>query len=271
MTAPLRNFRGFRRFAAPRWLTDGEGGLVGYALDIMRDALLERVRLGMLARFPQQDANGTPGPTDALTAMGRDRRMVRGIGETDATYAARLKDWLTDRRTAGNPFTLMKQLAAYCDPAGTSGCSFRTVDASGNWYSRSAAGVETSSLATANWDWDSSTPASQWSRFWVIVYPGTLWAESENYGGASSWGDTDRTWGSTMTLEQSATLRAIVADWKPTGTRCINIILAFDPASFDPAAPEPDGLWGAWSKVVAGVRVPARLSTARYLDGSIGA
>jgi hypothetical protein len=63
-------------------------------------------------------------------------------------------------------------------------------------------------------------------------------------------------------------LQSIVADWKPAGTRCVNIILAFDPASFNPASPEPDGNWGKWTKKVAGVAVPSRLATARYLDGA---
>jgi hypothetical protein len=53
----------------------------------------------------------------------------------------------------------------------------------------------------------------------------------------------------------------------------MNIIIAFDPASFDPqaaidAAGMPNGLWGRWGKTVDGVCVPARLTTARYWDGS---
>jgi hypothetical protein len=254
-------FRTIRRFLAPRWLTEGDGELVGYSLDLIKDAFLERCRLGMLVRFPQQDANGTPGPTDALDAMGRDRRMVRGIEETDTAYALRMKDWLTDRRRAGNPFCLMKQLAAYCDGNGDKGCSFRTVDNSGNWYSRSSAGVETSSLDTGNWDWDAEA-ATNWGRFWVIIYPGTRWTlTGQDWGDASNpWGGALATWGSsTITDEQSRTLRALIADWKPGGTQCHTIILAFDPASFDPSAPEPNGTWHYWGN---------RLTTALYLAGS---
>ncbi len=270
MPAPYKTFRALRSKIAPRWLTEGEGGLVGYALDLMRDALLERVRLGMLARFPQQDANGTPGPADALTSMGRDRRMVRGLDETDTTYAARMKDWLTDRRTAGNPYTLMKQLHAYTGTA--HGVSFRTVDNSGNWYSRSSAGVETASINLDNWDWDTDTGV-RWARFWVIIYAGTLWeAEPFDWGDGDDpdWGDDPATegFGSTATQDHVRTLQAIVADWKPAGTRCNHIILAFDPASFDPATPEPDGEWGNWHKIVAGESVPSRLDTARYINGS---
>jgi hypothetical protein len=189
--------------------------------------------------------------------MGRDRRVTRGIFDTDATYAAKLLTWLDDRKTCGNPFTLMRQLHAY---VGTSnGVSFRTVDNSGNWYSRSAAGVETSAIKQANWNWDGS--ASKWSRFWVIVYPGTLWV-AESAWGTGVYGDTSGVLGASTTPEQANTLRAIVEDWKPAGTRG-QIVLSFA-ASFDPAAPEPDGTWGADYKYSAGTAVATRLATGRY-------
>lgn len=261
-------FRQIRTRIAPRWLTEGDGGLVGYALDIVKDAFIERLRLGLLARFPDNGPNGETAPEDALYAMGRDRRVVRGIGETDASYAARLRLYIDDRARQGNPFMLMQKLAEYLGPLP----SFRTVDARGNWYSRAADGTETSTLDQQNWDWDGTLIGERWSRFWVIVYPNGLWtANSANWGattfGASGWGDSTETWGLTAPNTQVTTMRGIVADWMPAGTRCINIIVALDPNSFDPTAPEPDGLWEHWSKTVAGVQVPARLSTARYLDG----
>lgn len=256
-------FRTSRKKLGPSWLTSGEGELVGYALDLVRDAFMQRLFLGLLSRFPQQDPNGTAGALDALVSMGRDRRVIRGINESDAAYALRQKSWLDDRKRAGNPFMLMKQLAAVCGPLP----SFRTVDASGNWYSRAADGTETSSLATANWNWDGD-PA-RWARFWVVIYPNGLWVTTvDDWGDVGlKWGATDHTWGSTITPNEVAILRAVVSDWMPGGTRCINIILSPDGAAFDPTAPDPDGLWGRWSKNVGGVRVASRLATARYLEG----
>lgn len=245
----------------PSWLTDGEGGLVAYTLDLLKDAAIKRLVLGLRARFPQDpiDPTGqTTAPADALVALGRDRRVFRGIFETDAQYAARLVTWLDERKTAGNPFTLMRQLHAYTGT--THGVSFRTVDVNGNWYSRAADGTETSSVKQANWNWDGDT--ARWSRFWVIVYPGTLWAAEGLWGSAGTWGDTPSgTIGATVTPEQATSLRSIVADWKPAGTRG-DVILAFDAASFNPASPEPDGHWGKW---YFGADAPqSRLSTARY-------
>lgn len=268
----FRPFRVLRKYLTTRWLTDEEGEKIGYSLDLLKDMFAQRAFLGLLAGFPQNGPNGETAPPDALARMARDRRVVRGIFETDAEHAARLKTWLDERQTSGNPFTLMRQLAGYT--GNKHGVSFRTVDARGNWYSRDANGAESYLLKTENWNWDDrpfEDGKRRWSRFWVIIYAGTLWAPSSyNWGDAAGpgWGgSTTGTLGSTATVEHVQTVRAIVADWMGAGKRCVNIILAFDPASFDPTAPEPDGLWEHWSKVVANVRVPARLSTARYWDG----
>ncbi len=260
----------------PKWLVEGddadlESEQVGVSLDVVKDAFVERLRLGHIARFPQNDPDGTAAVDDALVAIGRDRRVVRGLSETPAAYAVRLLRWLDERRTAGNPFTLMRQLAAYLGPLP----SFRTVDCRGNWFSRSAAGVETSLLNQGNWNWD-GLGATLWSRFWVIIYPGGLWTSTAYEWGAvtvTPWGDAaGHPWGLTITPEEVSTLRFLVRDWKPAGTRCVSIIVAFDAASFNPASPPgpplPDGTWAKWGKIVAGEVVPARLGTARYLDGS---
>ncbi len=274
MVAPLR-FRTIRQKLGPSWLTspDTESGLLGYSLDIIKDAFIERLRLGLLARFPQNGPNGETAPAAALAAMGRDRRVVRGLEETDVNYALRLKAWLDDRKRAGSPFALLQKLAEYLGPLP----SFRTVDVAGNWFSRAADGTETIDLAQDNWDWDSANYPDEdtsvqrrWSRFWVIIYPNGLWFESLfdwGDGAGSNWGEDINTWGSTAPQEQVVTVRSIIGDWKPAGTRCVNIIVAFDANSFDPTAPEPDGLWEHWSKNVAGVQVPSRLATARYWDG----
>ncbi len=261
-------FRQTRTLISPRWLTDGAGGDVGYSLDVLKDAFVERVRLGLLARFPQNGPNDETAPTDALQVIGRDRRVIRALSETDAQYALRLLPWLDDRQRQGNPFMLLQKLAEYLGPLP----SYRTVDARGNWYSRAADGTETALLQQENWDWSGEPIGERWARFWVIIYPNGLWAENTQDWGATTWagdewGNATETWGSTAPRNHVTTVQGIVSDWMPAGTRCINIIIAFDTASFDPTAPEPDGLWEGWSKNVGGVQVPSRLATARYWDG----
>lgn len=255
-----RTFRTIRKLLGPRWLTEGEGELVGYSLDLVKDAFLERARLGMLAGFPENGPNGETAPPDALVLMGQDRRVARGIFESDVEYAVRLKNWLVDRRSCGNAFTLLRKLHEYTGT--THGVSFRTVDVRGNWYSRAADGTESASLNTGDWDWDGDT--ARWSRFWVIIYAGSLWAAEDTWGSGGTWGDdATGTLGCTVTPQQASGLRSLVSEWKPAGTRG-EIILAFDPASFDPSAPEPDGSWGKLYKYSGGTAVPSRLATARY-------
>jgi hypothetical protein len=257
---------------APPFLTSGDGALIGWSLDVVKDAYAERTRQGLLVRFPQQDASGTPGPHDAQSAMGRDRRVVRGINESAAAYSVRMLAWIDDRKRAGNAFALLQKLSEYLG----AGCVLKTVDAQGNWYVRAADGTETYYLRKANWEWDSHPLVGgirRWSRFWVIIHPpASLWTEGATYGSGYVWGDTTQTYGSTATPAQVQTVRFIISDWMPAGTRCANVIEAFDPASFDPTgavddAGMPNFLWEHWSKNVGGVQVPARLSTARYWDG----
>ncbi len=266
----MPNFRTTRAKIAAKWLTAGEGGLVGYSLDLIIDAFMKRLELGHLARFPQNGPNGQTAPRDALTAMGRDRRVVRGIFDTDEQYAEKQLRWLDDRRFQGQPLMLMQKLHEYV--GSNHGVSFRHVDVNGNWFSRAADGTESFLLDQQNWNWDGDASGDRWSRFWVIIYPGTLWtvgAGGWNDAAEKGWNDpAGLVWGTDATIEQVQTLRAIVEDWKAGGTRCVNIILAFDPASFDPASPEPDGTWAHWSKLSSGIRVPSRLDTARYIDGT---
>lgn len=260
-----RTFRALRKYLGPRWLTTGEDAEpIGTALDALADGITEAMFQGLLVGLPQNDPSGaTTAPDDALQAMGRDRKIIRGIDETAVSYARRLLPWLDDHRSRGTAFMMMKQLAGYLG----AGFSFRIYDVRGNCYSRSESGAETFDALTG-WDWDGD--ASRWARFWVVVYPPGSWtATVHQYGDVGLvFGPNLAQWGVDIPREAIRGMQAIVAEWKPAGTRCDHIIVAFDPASFDPASPEPDGTWGKWGKVSGGVRVPARLTTARYLNGS---
>lgn len=259
-------FREWRAKFTPSWLQTGEGGLLGEALDWMKDAFIERMFASLLVRFP--DA----APEDALAAMGRDRRVFGSINPDD-DYRARLKTWLDDRKFTGSAFELIRAISTYTGPIPR----IRTVDARGNWYTREFVSLtdytDTYQIDEGNWDWDGIT--GRRSRFWVIIYPGTLWEEEVGSLEVDSDEEldpyTESTLGTTATAEHVAMVRAIVADQKPDGTRCMGIIIALDDASFDPTAPEPDGTWGGFSVNDAGTQVAGRLDTARYWEGSKGA
>ncbi len=248
------------RFFLPSWLTAGDGGKVAASLSLMLDDFVARARLAMLARFPAY------APDDAaLAALGRDRLIRRGINEPAASYAVRLSRAFDDHRTRGNPYTMLRQLRAYLQ----ADCVVRTVDRRGNWFSIDADGVESSSMDTGNWDWDGGS-LTNWARFWVIIYPvnGTNpWAVSGLWGDATLWGDglwghPTLTIGTTATTDQVASVKSIIREWKPAGTTCEQIIIAFDAATFTPAgATDPNGEWGGWSNNTGQA---VRLQSARY-------
>jgi hypothetical protein len=250
------------RLLLPSQFRTGEGELVDLSLMTMLSLAIERVRLGWLARFP------THAPSDALPLMSRDRKIVRGFSESETTFRARLIAAPTDHRTRGNPWALMKQIRAYL---GTD-LMVRTVDNRGNWYTIEADGTQsTPELDAGNFDWDGD--AAKWSRFWVILYPpSTLWTRLQWGDVPLPWGNASYTWGSTATPEQVRSIRNIVKDWKPAGTRCVNVIIAFDAASFDPTdppgAPLPDGTWDLHGDRATGTRGRSRLSTALYWKGT---
>lgn len=248
----------------PSWLGGGaprvnkydEGERVLYSLNFMLDAFAERARLSLLARFP------TYAPADALQYLGRDRKIVRGINEPADVYAQRLLRWLDDHRVRGNPYALMAQLREYCQ----ADVRIRTVDRRGNWYTLERDGSRSVLINLINWDWDGGD-LRQWSRFWVIIYPTPA---NEPWAPQTVWG-TGGTTGTTATVDEIAGVRRIIKEWKPAGTRCEWIIVAFDDASFDPTDPsvDPGGTWGTWGADDGGVYLPVRLTTARYWLGSV--
>lgn len=258
-------FRRIFKTLLPSWLTTGEGELVLYSLGVIKDAFAERALQGLYARYPSY------APEDALPYIGRDRKIVRGIGEPVESYRARLLPWLDLHAVRGNPFSLMEQLAAYCQV----NVRIRTVDRRGNWFTRDRDGTESWQLDTGNWNWDTVPASPDWSRFWVIIYPtlgGEPWQIMTGVVGdpdlwGSGLGSPNVTVGTTAKPEHVQNVKNIVREWQPDGTRCEWIIIAFDDASFDPASPEPDGTWGNWGTPSGGNLVRSRLSTARYWSG----
>lgn len=256
---------------APRWLTDGDGGTVLASLALMADDYAARAKLGLLARFPQYAPDDT-----SLGALGRDRRIVRGIGESATAYSARLVRALDDLATRGNPYALLGQVQAFLGQP----CVVRTVDRRGNWYRLAADGTKSSSIGLADWTWDAVPASPFWGRFWLIIEPvgGTLpWAEVDAWGDATLWGSgvfgaASTTIGTTATPAEVGALRSIVREWKPAGVACEWIVVSYNAAAFGPGTGTvTDALWGDWSKTVSGVRVESRSADARYWRGADGA
>lgn len=249
------NMRGLFKFLAPKWLYSGEGELTLYSLSAIADLWLERARLGLMARFPAYS------PYDGLSALGRDRKITRGLNEPSESYIIRLKAWLTTHKNNGSPFALMDQIRSFLQRD----LVVRIVDQRGNWYWIEADGSLHYQLQAGLWDWD-SVSTTNWSRFWIIIYPASvtpaLWEATGVYGTVQKYGD-GHVWGLTATHDEMVGLRTIVREWKPIFAKCEWIICAFDNASFAPGT-TLDGLWVNYSKG-SSPRSAARLATARYI------
>jgi hypothetical protein len=233
--ADVQRFRRLLVRAVPGWLAKGDGGKALWSIGTMFDAFAERSRQALLVRFPGF------APLDSLGAHGRDRKIIRGIDEPAASYAQRLVAWLDEHRVRGNPYALMRQIRAYAQ----ADVRVRTVDRRGNWFTIDRDGTQSVRLAAGNWSWDEGD-LSRWSRFWVIIYPtadGEPWAQNAAWGDPALWdtglwGEPQKTIGTTATQNQVTDIRRIVREWKPDGTRCDGVIIAFDDESFDPNGQE---------------------------------
>lgn len=283
-------FRDLFRFIVPSWLADrgprakNTGFKLLYSFGAALDGFLEWFYQGAQARMPGQ---GTP---TAITAISRDRQIILGPLPNPTTYLEALQRWLDAWKHVGHPFEILRQIRRYLGPV-----RCRTVDNSGNWHTIAEDGTETHEHVPGSWDWDGNTDA--WSRLWVILYAPTHWVEWESF-----WKPDYALWyflnaiaafdpkvgflhftigqhGSGNILSSQIPhplfqvtehIRYLAKTWKPQHARVVNIILAFDPDSFDPGEPStcPDGQWGNWTKG-SSPAVIARNTTARYWEGVI--
>ncbi len=243
------------------------GEKMDFAVHLVLDGLRDLVEWGVKARFPEK------APEDALSIIGRDRRILRGYAEPSASYRARLLRWLDDWHIAGSPFSIMDQIAGYISPSRFQQRVVYTSAPSGGaalWYSRAALGGKSYVVTNpTNFDWDGLTAG--WYRFWVVLYSDLgPWTTGDIWGTVSVWGDTSGTWGLSASNDEVYSLRQIVNDWKPAHAVGINIIVSFDAAKLlpgaAPGAPMPDGTWGKQYKNSAGTVVPSRDTALRYIE-----
>ena len=108
-------------------------------------------------------------------------------------------------------------------------------------------------VTPGNWDWDGNH-SPEWSRFWVIVYPGVFIPTTETWDDGSLWDDGQMWDVAGVTQDQINTMRRIIQTWKRSASQCGatsvggGLIAAFSSGIFDPTsspgAPMPDGTWG---------------------------
>lgn len=110
------SYRDYQTNLAPGWLQGPNGAVWEGELGGAKDDMLDRARLGVLARMPgkvvrEQGTQPVEAPTDALDRTAADRMMPRGSGELDPALAARLEAaWDATWPYAGSPYGLLTAL-----------------------------------------------------------------------------------------------------------------------------------------------------------------
>ncbi len=270
---------------------------VAHVIDAMIDGLFEARLAAMPGQIDAADFGGFES-LDALPYIGRDRRLIQGPTETDVEYAARLRAWRSTWALAGTVYGFLGAIRAVMVPSPP---LIRCVSAAGVWWSLDETGTLTlntthghgfsitaDGVITANsvvahpWDWGGDDDKH---RIWPIVYapchPPYLSGLDGTWGdGLSVYGATPSgTLGTTAPRNYVEMIREICRSWKPGGMRVPNIIIAFDPDSFDPATPGPypaagmpDGTWHNHGKLTTEAGKPvwarSRLDSARYWNGT---
>lgn len=270
----IPRFRTTRQILGPSWLTsDGESELVGYSLDIVKDAFVERTRLGALARLPFNDpAKTTTCPADALVEHGRTRRVIRGKFESDLAYAQRLTTWLDDSRMRGSAFGMLLRLREYVGRYATPNNPYFYIYTTRNRYSLLPSLDQPVKEPTAfGWAWDSSASSRQWARFWVVIWCGSSGLATNtpaDYGDADAWyGKRDLVYGAgTITESDVAALKRIIREWKPAGTKCVSLCLDFTPGGPSTTI-VTTGDYRGWGKNTSGVYTPHRTDLLTYTEG----
>lgn len=239
------------------------------------DMNVNKAQEGMYARLPLR-----ADPT-ALPYLGRDRAIVRGVNESDATYAIRLTQAIDAWRHAGSDRGIMSQVIPYVGMSPMARIVSSSIPYT-TWTTYVADADVTQAPSplrvSLNWDWDSAIYSGAffgWWRAWLILFavsPHDFAHPAATWGSGKKWGDSTFSWGLDIPATEVESMRAIVKQWKRAGSWFEWILISFDDTIFRPSQPadgihNPDGTWGRWSKEVAGVRVPARSASARYIDG----
>jgi hypothetical protein len=203
------------------------------------DIAIETALEALFARFPGLGTN------TALPYLGASRGMIRGMADTDATFAARLVKWIDRWRVAGSQAAIGQAIQDYC----TGNPKVVVVNRAGVMTTIAANGGG-SSVQTVTWNWDSlSNPerAGYWSEQWVIVYS-PPWAIS-NAINTSSAGTVGLGLGTQSPRADVDAIRGLLDAWKSAHSYVRAVIWCYDSTLFNPAnsTTMPDGTWGEWS------------------------
>jgi hypothetical protein len=228
----------------------------GFALD----QGLESLELGLNLSNPKLC------DVSAFPALSKDRRIRLYPSEPEESKRARLAAWLQLHRQRGTHQGELRHAQPYFLPDVP---LMRIVHQSGHtdfasrratWHTLDSNGVYTVHKVTpSNWNYDNQF--TKWSRWWVIIYaPASLVSGLTHWDDGSTW-DGGQVYDGVLT-QGALDIVQMFLEWHGAHSRPEAIILATDPASFDPTATAafdpmgwstlPVGNWG--SPIIGGTR-----------------
>lgn len=174
------SYRDWQFFTGPSWLQGPNDGPFIREFGGAKDDVLDRARLGILARMPgkitrETDQPPSEAPSDALDHIGADRQTPRAPSEADATYSARLQAAWDDLALLGGPQAMLSALSVM-------GYGSANIIQDNGRYWFLSAGVATAGtlmvMATRGrpgWQFDClgghDVTGDLWSRF-AVLFPG---------------------------------------------------------------------------------------------------
>lgn len=150
---------------SPPWLQRFVGGAIMKGLGTPIDTEVDRNAEGVETRFPLGRDGATIHP-EALSLLGRERRILRGPGELDTTFAQRLRTFWDAHRTRGSAYALLGQLFEFF--RATNNVPIQYIANSGTSVTVDAAGTFTRSVV-GGWSGDGEYP-TKWARFFLVFY-----------------------------------------------------------------------------------------------------
>ena len=266
---------------SPTWLQGPLGERYLYAVIATADATADRIEQGVRSCMPQKCD-----PT-FLPSVGRDRSTIRGISESDETYAARCQSAIYDWHFAGLAAGLMRTVLGYISDAPHirvvwSAKWSTSQPTQWSWLAAGASrGVAPETFSTlaatpfvAEWKWDA---IDNRRRVWIVIDSGAWITSGRKYGDGSKYGDGHLYGVAGITANQVTTLRSLVAEWKGSHAYCAGIVVSLDSTLFDPFAITspganatlPDGAWANYGHDDgSGNYIAARFDAARYIGGT---
>jgi hypothetical protein len=230
--AELKTFRNQIRAASPRWLTRFFGLRIMYVLGAHMDAIVDAFLATLRHKFP-----GSTVRTDSFAVVGSERKMIRGISESDDSYAQRLRGYVEAHKHRGSAYELLRQLYVYFYP---SNFQITLAYPGGRFIQMDAAGVITDMPSTFV---NGNVAAWAHAHLFYELTTGAVGADTWADGG--TW-DDGGVWDSSLTGAQVAQYRAIPAAWNAAHCKLTLTLLEGSDGIWDFPI---DGLWsdpGNW-------------------------